>query len=136
MKLPNLQVAATDTRLPRGEKRVERWLSALSLIPWLLIIGAYMEACVVRLSLSRWPRPMFDDPKQLATAPLHLVFQVLSLSLRVAIPLLLVFGVWNGSKILNDWRNSLRIGIFAIGLLAIWLLAHYDPGRVWDWFLD
>ena len=121
----------------QGENKwFERWFSALCAIPWLVIIGVYMEACFARLVLSRWPRPMFDDPKQLATAPLHLVFQVLLLSLCVAIALLFVFSVWNWRKIVSDWRYSVRIGVFTAGLLATCLLAHYDPGHVWDWFLD
>jgi hypothetical protein len=62
-------------------ERVGRWFSALCAIPWLVTVSAYAEACVARLVLSRWPRPMSDDPKQLATAPLHLVFQLLFLSL-------------------------------------------------------
>jgi hypothetical protein len=101
-------------------------------VPWLVVVGSYMEACVVRLVLSRWPRPMFDDPKQLATAPLHLVFQLLLLSLGAVIPFPIVFALWSWDKILKDWRYSVRIGAFAVGLLAIWFVAHYDPGRVWD----
>jgi len=92
---------------PGGNKLIERWFSALCAIPWLVIIGAYMEACAARLVSSRWPRPMFDDPKQLVTAPLHLVFQVLLLSLGVAIPVLIVFALWNWPKILIDWWLSL-----------------------------
>ncbi len=117
-------------------ERVERWFSALCAIPWLMVVAPYMEACVARLVLSRWPRPMSDDPKQLATAPLHLVFQVLLISLVVAIPLLIAFAVWNWRKILRDWRYAAHIGVFAVGLLAIWLLVGYDPGHVWDWFFD
>ncbi|MGA8871460.1 MAG: hypothetical protein WB460_10005 [Candidatus Acidiferrales bacterium] len=79
---------------------------------------------------------MLDDPKELPTAPLHFTFQLLLLSLIVAIPLLIVFAGWNWRKILGDWRYSACLGAFAVGLLSIWLLAHYDPGRVWYWFLD
>jgi hypothetical protein len=45
-----------------GRARIEWWFSALCAIPWLLLVGVYAEACVARLVLSRWPRPMFDDP--------------------------------------------------------------------------
>jgi hypothetical protein len=117
------------------KQRAERWLSAICAIPWLAIVGVYMEAGAARLVLGRWPRPMLDDPK-LATAPLDLVLWALLLSLGVAVPLLIVFAVGNCRKIIGDWRYRVRIGVFAIGVLAIWTLTHYDPGRVWAWFLD
>jgi hypothetical protein len=61
MKVSGMQVATINAPPTRRDQRVERWLSALSAIPWLLITAVYTEACVVRLVLSRWPRPMFDD---------------------------------------------------------------------------
>jgi hypothetical protein len=79
---------------------------------------------------------MFDDPKELATAPLHLVFQLVLQSLEAVIPVLVVSAVWNWRKLLSDWRYSVQLGVFAIGLLAIWMSSHYDPGRVWSCFLD
>ena len=79
---------------------------------------------------------MFDDPKQLSTALLHLVAQVLLLSLGLAIPLVVIFAGWNWRKILNDWRYSVRIGVFAVGLAAFWVLNQYDPGDIWYWFFD
>jgi hypothetical protein len=120
----------TDTRT------VDRWFSALCAIPWLVTVSAYAEACVARLVLSRWPRPMSDDPKQLATAPLHLVFQLLFLSLIVVIPLMIAWVMRNWRKVIRDWRYRLRFGLFAVGVLAFWTLTHYDPGHVWDWFFD
>ena len=122
---------------PPGEtKRVAWWFSALCAIPWLLIVAGYMEACVVRLVLSRWPRPCLDDPKQLSTAPFHLVVQIIFLSLGCAIPLLVAFAAWNWRKVLGDWRYSIRSGAFVVGLFAIWVLVHYDPGQIWNWLLD
>jgi hypothetical protein len=115
---------------------VGRWFSALCAIPWLVTLSAYAEACAARLVLSRWPRPMSDDPKQLATAPLHLVFQVLFLSLIFAIPLMITWVMRNWRKVIRDWRYSVRLGLFVVGVLAFWTLTHYDPGHVWDWFFD
>ena len=57
--------------------RVERWFSAPFAVPRLLVVGAYLETCAARLVLSRWTRPSYDDPKQLATAPFHLILQLL-----------------------------------------------------------
>jgi hypothetical protein len=115
---------------------VDRWFSALCAIPWLVTISAYAEACVVRLVLSRWPRPMSDDPKQLSTAPLHLVFQLLFLSLIVAIPLMIAWVMRSWRKVIRDWRYRVGFGLFVAGVLAFWTLTHYDPGHVWDWFFD
>jgi hypothetical protein len=95
-----------------------------------------MEACVVRLVLSRWPRPNTDDPKSLPTASLHFLFQLLFLSLWVAIPLLIGLTVWKWVKASINWRYAVHVAVAAVGLLALLLLAYYDPGRVWDWFLD
>src|SRR5215467_12123288 len=101
-------------------ERVEWWLSALCVTPWLVVTGPYVEACVVRLALSRWPRPMLDDPKNLPTAPLHFVFQLLLLVLSFAIPFLVFAAAWSWRKILKDWRYSVRVGIFVIGLITAW----------------
>jgi hypothetical protein len=117
--------------------RISWWFSALCAIPWLLIVGVYTEAFVARLVLSRWPRPMFDDPKQFAPAPLDWAINVLELSFVVSIPLLIGLAVWNWRKVRSDWRYSALIGVFAAGLLAIFILSTaYDPGRVWKWFWD
>jgi hypothetical protein len=116
--------------------RVDRWFSALCAIPWLVTVSVYAEACVARLVLSRWPRPMSDDPKQLATAPLHLVFQQLLLSLIIAIPLMIAWFMRNWRTVIRDWRYRVRFWLFVVGVLAFWTLTHYDPGHVWDWFFD
>ena len=101
-----------------------------------MIFGAYMEVCVVRLTLSRWPRPNLDDPKQLAVEPLHLLVMLLFLSLAVAIPSLIVLAICNWRKFLSDWRYSAHVGTFAAGILILWALINYDPGNVWFWFFD
>jgi hypothetical protein len=116
--------------------RVERWFTALCAVPWLMVGGAYLEAFAARLVLSRWPQPSHDDPKQLATAPVHLVLQLVLISLGVAIPLVVVFVMWNWRKVVSDWRYRVRIAVFGVGVAAFWILTRYDPGRIWDWFFD
>jgi len=116
--------------------RVERWFSALCAVPWLLVVGAYLEAYAARLVLSRWPRPSYDDPKQLATAPFHLILQLLLLSLGVAIPIVVFLAAWNWRKVCSDWRYRVHVAVFLVGVATFWVLANYDPGRVWDWFFD
>jgi hypothetical protein len=117
-------------------ERVEWWFSALCAMPWLLAAGPYVEACIVRLVLSRWPRPSFDDPGQLATEPLHLVIWLLLAVLWPAAMLPVVLAALKWREILSNWRYTVWIGVSAVGLLAFLLLPYYDPGRVWDWFAD
>ena len=114
--------------------RVEWWFSAACAIPWLVAVSPYLEACVFRLTLSRWPHPM-DDPGQSPSLVLS-VFYALFLLSFLAIPLPMFLALWNYPKILHDRRYSIRVAVMAVGLIAIWCLNHYDPGRVWDWFLD
>lgn len=121
---------------PGGTKRMSWWFSALCAIPWVLIFATYIEARVARLVLSRWPRPSLDDPAQLGTAPFHLVVEVMFFSLSCAIPLLVALTAWNWRKVLRDWRYSVWIGGFVVGLLALWVLVQYDPWHIWDWLLD
>jgi hypothetical protein len=54
----------------------------------------------------------------------------------IAIPLLIVWALRNWHKVQGDRQYRVRIGVFAIGFLAFCLLVHFDPGRVWAWFLD
>jgi hypothetical protein len=117
-------------------KRIGLWFSILCAIPWVVIGAAYVEVCIARLVLSRWPRPMLDDPKELATAPLHCVFLLLVPSMGIALPLLIVWVLRNWRKVQSDRQYRVHIGVFAVGFLAFCLLVHFDPGRVWDWFLD
>jgi len=79
---------------------------------------------------------MLDDPGQVPASPLLFVLDLLILLAFVAIPLPMFLALWNCRKILSDWRYSLPIAVFAVGWKAIWLLKKYDPGRIWDCFLD
>lgn len=108
----------------KNTERIKPWFSALCLVPWLAIGGVYAEACIVRVLLSRRPRPRLDDPKQLATAPHHLAFQLVLLFLVFVIPVVVVSAISNWRKLLSDWRYSAQLGVFAIGLLAIWMSSH------------
>jgi hypothetical protein len=117
--------------------RIEWWFSALCAIPWLLIVGVYTEACAARLVLSRWPRPMLDEPKGFASTPLDWMVSVLEVSVLIAVPLMIAFAAWNWRKVLTDRRYSVGVCVFVAGVLAIVILsAVYDPGRVWHWFWD
>jgi undecaprenyl pyrophosphate phosphatase UppP len=79
---------------------------------------------------------MYDDPMQFAPAPLVWVVDALELSFLGSIPLLFGLTVWNWRKGVTDWRYSVLLGVFAAGLLAIFILSIVDPGLVWKWFWD
>jgi hypothetical protein len=99
------------------KRRVPWWLSALCLLPWAVVAVPYFEAVVVRAVPSRWPRPMLDDPKQLPTAPLYLVFRLLFMTSFPVLPALVIgLVVWAGFK----WRKVLSA-------------PNVDPGSARSW---
>ena len=116
-----------------NRERVEWWFSALCTMPWLALAGPYVEACVVRVVLSRRPRPMVDD---LQLNLLDLLVWMFLISSVIAIPLLILSVTSKRREIRGNWRYAVWIGVSAFGLLALVSLALYDPGRVWAWFLD
>jgi hypothetical protein len=118
--------------------RVEWWFSAACAIPWLALASPYLGACVFRLTQSRWPRPMLDEPGQVWMSPFYPVFQLLFLLSFLAIPLPMFLALWNHHKVLHDRRYSSRVAVFAVGLAAVFVVfvIHYDPGSVYDWFFD
>jgi hypothetical protein len=113
-----------------GRARVEWWFSAPGAIRWLLIVGVYTEARVARLVLSRWPRPVFDDPKQFAPAPLDWAVNVRERSFSC-------HSVADRFGRMELAQGSCRLAILsaywriAAGLLASFILSVYDSGRVW-----
>ena len=121
-------------------ERISRWLVAASVMPWLAAVVPYIEAIAARAALSRWPRPMLDDPKGLPTGWLHCVFILLLLSAWVVVIVLLVLLPVSVAKhwreFRTDWRYSAYAATFCIGVATLWVVIHQDPGRVWNWFLD
>jgi len=119
-----------------NSKWAKRVFTTLCLIPWLILFGAYFEIVLTRLALSRWPRFITDDPNIVAVEPLHLLVMLLFISLPAVIPLMVVLALWKWRKLLKDWRYSIHIGGFAVGLIVLWLLIHLDPGGFWNWYFD
>ena len=116
--------------------RIERWVSTVCAIPWLAISVIYTEALAARLVLSRWPRPMLDDPKWLGSWGFDCVGWLLLVSILWAIPMMIVFTLWNWRMVFDDKRYWVRIGAFVVGVLVLKSLQYYDPAHVWAWFLD
>ena len=56
--------------------------------------------------------------------------------MALTIPLQTVMAILNWRKVLTDWGYSVRFCVFGAGAVAVWMLAHYDPGHVWLWFFD
>jgi hypothetical protein len=119
-----------------NKQPVERWFTALCTVPWLLITMAYVEWGCAFVALARWPRPNLDDPKRLATAPIHVAFQAMAFSALAAIPVVVVIVAKNWQTIFLDRRYSVRVGAFVLGLVVVGALSRYDPGDVWKWLAD
>ena len=116
--------------------RVELWFTVLCALPWLAIIAAYTEACFAWAILSHWPRPNLDDPKAIAIGSIHLVWQVLMISLIPAGILLGAVAARNWRRVVQHRPYSVRLGVFAVGLVLVQVLSRFDPGRVWVWLAD
>jgi hypothetical protein len=120
-------------------KALSRAYTILAVYPWCVIGGVYLEACLTRLSIGRWPIPMQDDPKGLVTivtTPLHCLLALLCVGLLLAVPSSAFLGVVIWRDLKRDWRYALRLAIFAVGSIVLVQLVRIDPGDIWRWFLD
>jgi hypothetical protein len=124
---------------PSPSKTLSRAYTVLAAYPWSVIAGVYLEAGLTRLSIGRWPTPMQDDPKGLATiltTPLHLLLALLFLGLLLAVPASIVLAVVSWRELKRDWRFRLHLALFAVGLIVLVQFVRLDPGDIWRWFLD
>jgi len=125
-----------------GEERaaaappIDKWFLVVSSIPWLLIIAAYVEALAAWYFLGHWPRPMLDDPKNIATKPLHLIYVLLLLGFVPAFFLLVLLTVSNCKAIRARSLYSVGWVIFVLGAIALFFVVRADPGNVWEWLAD
>jgi hypothetical protein len=118
---------------------LRRAYTVLAASPWCVIVGVYLEACLTRLSLGRWPIPMQDDPKGLVTVvttPLHCLLALLCVALLLAVPSSVFLAMVSWRELKRDWHYALRLAIFAVGLIVLVQLVRMDPGDIWRWFLD
>lgn len=120
-----------DGRLPP-----DFWFRLLCALPWLTLGCVYLEALLAALTLGHWPVPSLDDPKDLLTAPLHIVSTLFVLTIC---PGPLVLGLVVG----RDWAAFRRpsrswrwLGFFLLGYLFLAASMSIDPGRVWYWWAD
>ena len=116
--------------------RIPKWFVAACLLPWVVLIDPYVEALVVRVVLSRWPRPILDDPKGLPTWPLHCLFQLLFVSLGVAFVTLILSVARYWPRLRTDWRYGAWTLGFCLGVATLWFASHSGPRWIWDWYLD
>jgi hypothetical protein len=110
------------------------WPGLVALAPAFFVAVVYLEAFLASRALGHWPIPSLEDPKGLATAPLHLVSSALFLALVPAAAALLVFvGV--------KWREVFtgRVLLSVAIAVASWslLLSVSDRDEVtWAWWAD
>jgi len=119
----------------QARARAEWWFSLLALLPALAIGCVYAEAFLASRSLGHWPTPSIEDPKNLPTAPLHVVSAILVLSV---LPGAVVFAAVS----VKNWRvlrkpSAYWVWVAALALsLSLYLWAgHVDP-RTWEWWWD
>lgn len=117
-------------------QRVERWFALVCCFPWFVLVVFYLEAVAALASLGHWPVPSLDDPKNLPTAPLHLLSTLFVLALLpvMVLTLLAVFRSWRVDSHSRAYWRWLALSLCGFALCAV--LAHLDPGRVWSWWLD
>ena len=124
-------------RMPRTETVVvETWFRNLCLVPSLVLFSVHAEALSATVALGHWPVPSVDDPKYLATAPMHLVSTALVLLLYPLSLMLVVVALKNWRVVRYQIAYSRWCAIFVLGWAGIYLSSFYDPGGVWYWWWD
>jgi len=106
-----------------------RLLGLLFGLPWFAVAGVYLEACAVRITLSRWPRPMGHDSYNAAIELFHISVWLLLVCSAITTPFVIVLAGRNG-----NYRAGLAAFVLAFAFISV--LYHYDPGHIWAWFLD
>ena len=116
--------------------QVERWFKIVCLLPLVALVSVYAEAIAAARVLGHWPIPSVNDPKDLATGPLHLISSVLVLA---QLPLF----VFVLTVLIKSYRTLVRpsaywfwIAVFLGGYVITHLLGRSDPGNVWYWWWD
>jgi len=127
---------ASVTSIMVKQARVERWFVLLCAAPLIVSISVYVEASIAALSLGHWPTPSVNDPKDLATWPLHLLVAALVLTVYPA-------AIFTVAVTARSWRvlrtaSAYRwwFAMFIVGHIGIQLSARFDPWRVWYWWWD
>jgi hypothetical protein len=117
-------------------RKLNAAFALIAAYPWIFMTAVYLEACLVRVSLGRWPVPMTDSPSSLFTQIVGCLASLLAIGLAIAVPVAIALTVASWKDFRRDWRYLVRPTIFALGVFGLVQLVHYDPGRIWTWFMD
>jgi hypothetical protein len=108
--------------------------------PILVLASFYSTWVAGRLRLEHWPRPSFDDPKDIGGIFVWF-YGFTYILLFIGIPLFLLFLlgqflIYSTSKP-DGWKNRLIELMAAAGLfVGLLLFAKWDPQSVIRWFFD
>src|SRR3954468_22415315 len=112
--------------------RTEWWFGTVALVPALATASVYAEAFLASRALNHWPIPSLEDPKDLVSAPLHVVSAILLVSVLPAAVFVAAVSVKNRRLLRSPSRYWVWLSIFTLSfMLQLWL-GHNDP-RTWEW---
>jgi len=114
----------------------ERWFKLLCLFPVVTAVCVYAEAVFAWAFLGHWPRPSFNDPKSLSTAPIHWLSTLFVFLAYPAAIFLIAVAVknWRVVRVARIYWPWLIF--FTVTFVALETVGHYDPGQVWYWWWD
>ncbi len=101
-----------------------------------MIAAVYLDACFVRLSLGRWPVPIFDGPTGILARLFDCTAALLWAGFLPAVPAAIILTVAGWHDFRKSWHAVLRPVVFAVGFIVLIQLVRYDPGQIWTWFMD
>ena len=114
---------------------VEWWFKAATLLPGVTAAFVHAEAWLASLALGHWPVPSLDDPKDLATWPVHSLSWGLFLAMYPAAIVVM-------STLASRWRTSASVARYRwwVGaFVASWSLFWWHNATysgVWEWCAD
>jgi hypothetical protein len=89
-------------------RKLNAAFALIAAYPWIFMTAVYLEACLVRVSLGRWPVPMTDSPSSLFTQIVGCVASLLAIGLAIAVPVAIALTV-------ASWKTSGEIGVTWFG---------------------
>ena len=115
--------------------RVKWWFGLLTLLPALATASVWAEAFLASRALGHWPTPSLEDPKDLVTAPLHVVSALLVLAMLPGALFLLAVCIKNWRALSRASSHWLWLAVFATSLAVhVWVVTAYP--RTWEWWWD
>lgn len=110
------------------------------MFPILVVLSLYLSWFAARGVLGRWPRPMFDDPKNIHGGWMWLYDATWGLILW-GTPAFLIGAVGMAAFVLVKRNSNWKLRLLDLGV-SMFLFAgligflEWDPHNVWYWFFD